>query len=104
MPTKNKMNFDEKNKFIHGLNLAACGNIFTHVQSFLKVYAMCKRQALLKTQLAYIDSKLKLHPLNKLLYDQNENQWYNCILRDEWDHTSAPEIPKSRKKLSSDEE
>lgn len=100
IPTRNKMNLDDKNRFIHGLNLAACGNVFPNVQCFLKVYAMCKRQALIKTQLAYLDNKLKYHPLNKVLFDHSSNQWYNSILCDEWDESCGPEPlkPNPRKK------
>ena len=42
-------NINEKNAFIHAINLAICGPLFADVQTFLRVYAMSKRMALIKT-------------------------------------------------------
>ena len=67
MPDGSRIN--EMNAFIHGVNLVVCGPLFPDVQSFLRIYAMTKRMALLKTQVMWLDQKLRFAPLNKLIYD-----------------------------------
>ena len=56
----------DKTSFIHAINLAVGGPLFPDVQTFLRVYAMSKRMALLKTQVQFLDNELKCSPLNRI--------------------------------------
>lgn len=75
---------DNRTAFIAGLNLACGGPLFQDVESFLRIYSLCKKQSLEKTVSQYEQNVLKLAPINRIVYHEVKGAWFNLSMEDWW--------------------